>query len=87
MFVDHDAVRAFVLRDRAAVEASNRAYHAGRYREHGPAAGFEVSQLFWQHVRRVRPDWPTPRERDEDLGHHVALKRLLDRAADAFTRR
>jgi len=43
--------------------------------------------MLWQHARRVRPDWPTPRDRNEDLAHHVELKRRLDRAADAFTRR
>ena len=85
--VDPDAVRAFVSRDRAAIDASRRAYHARRYRERGGAAGFEVGQMLWQHARRVRPDWPTPRDRNEDLAHHVELKRRLDRAADAFTRR
>ena len=85
--VDPDDVRAFVSRDHAAVEASKRAYHARRYRERGAAAGFEAGQALWEHARRVRPDWPTPGDRDEDLAHHVALKRQLDRATDAFTRR
>jgi len=43
--------------------------------------------MLWQHARRVRPDWPTPRDRNEDLAHHVELTRRLDRAADTFTRR
>ena len=85
--VDPDDVRAFVSRDHAAVEASKRAYHARRYRERGAAAGFEAGQALWEHARRVRPDWPTPHDRDDDLAHHVALKRQLDRATDAFTRR
>jgi hypothetical protein len=35
-------------------------------------------------MRRVRPDWPTPADRREDLAHHVALKQAIDRAAGAF---
>jgi len=35
-------------------------------------------------MRRLRPDWPSPEERSEDLAHHVALKRAIDRAAGAF---
>ena len=85
--MDPDDVRAFLSRDHAAVEASKRAYHARRYRERGAAAGFEAGQALWEHARRVRPDWPTPHDRDDDLAHHVALKRQLDRATDAFTRR
>ena len=86
-WVDPDDVRAFVSRDHAAVEASKLAYRARRYRERGAAAGFEAGQALWEHARRVRPDWPTPHDRDDDLAHHVALKRQLDRATDAFTRR
>jgi hypothetical protein len=32
----------------------------------------------------VRPDWPTDRDRAEDLRHHVTFTRLLDRVAHAF---
>jgi len=35
-------------------------------------------------MRRLRPDWPSPEERREDLAHHVALKCAIDRAASAF---
>ncbi len=49
-----------------------------------PLATFEVSQALWVHMRQLRPDWPTEAERQEDLAHHVALKRAIDRAARVF---
>jgi hypothetical protein len=35
-------------------------------------------------MRLVRSDWPTAEERRDDLAHHVALKRAIDRAARVF---
>jgi hypothetical protein len=32
-------------------------------------------------MRQINPDWPTEAERQEDLAHHLELKRTLDRAA------
>ena len=82
--MDPEAVRAFVGRDWARVDALKRAYHADRARGAEPHAGFVLSQALREHARRVRPDWPTPRDRTEDLNHHVDLKRKLERAAHAF---
>src|SRR2546425_9274276 len=42
--VDREAVRAFVGRDRDAVAALKRAYHAERCRERAAAAGFARSE-------------------------------------------
>ena len=47
-------------------------------------ATFEASQALWVHMRQVNPDWPSEAERQEDLAHHVALKRAIDRAAGVF---
>jgi hypothetical protein len=52
--------------------------------ERGALVTFEASQALWEHIRRVRPDWPLLDERRADLAHHVALKRALDLAAGAF---
>jgi hypothetical protein len=49
-----------------------------------PLVTFEVSQSLREHMRALRPDWPSPDERHEDLVHHIALKQLIDRAAGAF---
>jgi len=85
--VDPAAVRAFATRDRESVQRAKRAYHADRHAASHAMAGFIAGQALREHVRRLRPDWPTPDDRAADLAHHVELKRLLDRAADAFARR
>ena len=85
--MDREAVRAFVRRDRAAVWASKRAFHANAARGTDPNAGVVLGQGLREYASRVRPDWPTPGERAADLQHHVTLKRMLDRAAHAVTRR
>jgi hypothetical protein len=82
--MDRDAIRAFVARDRERVAALKRDHHAGRHRASRGASGLEAAQALRDHVRKVRPDWPTARDRDEDFAHHVALKRRIDRAAHAF---
>jgi hypothetical protein len=85
--MDRDAVRAFVARDRERVAALKRDHHARRYRASGGKSGLEAAQAMREHARRVRPDWPTVRDREEDLAHHIALKRRIDRAAHAFSAR
>jgi hypothetical protein len=50
----------------------------------GPVTTLVASQALWIHMRSLRPDWPTDAERRDDLAHHVALKRAIDRAASAF---
>jgi hypothetical protein len=82
--MDRAAIRAFVARDRERVAALKRAHHARRYRASRGAAGLDAGRVLREHVRRVRPDWPTERDRDEDLAHHLALKQRIDRAARAF---
>ncbi len=52
--------------------------------ERGPLAAFDASQILWEHMRRLRPDWLSPEERRADLADHVKLKRTLDLAAGAF---
>ena len=82
--MDREALRAFVTRDRERVAALKRDHHARRYRASGGQSGLEAARALREHARKVRPDWPTARDRDEDLAHHVALKRLIDRAARAL---
>lgn len=81
--VDPEAIRAFARRDRAAVAAAKRAWWAAQ----DPDVAVRAAGALWEHVRRLRPEWPTDRDRAEDLAHHVELKRRLDRAARAVPRR
>jgi hypothetical protein len=85
--MDREAVRAFVMRDRDRVAALKRDHHASRYRASGGKSGLEAARALREHARKVRPDWPTARDREDDLAHHVALKQRIDRAAHAFCAR
>jgi len=85
--MDRDAIRAFVARDRDRVAALKREHHARRYRTSRGTSGLEAGRILLAHARLVRPDWPTKRDRDEDLAHHLELKRRIDRAVHAFTAR
>ena len=85
--MDRDAIGAFLARDRDRVAALKRGYHARRYRLSRGTWGLDAARALWEHARKVRPDWPTARDRDEDFARHVALKQLIDRAAHAFSSR
>jgi hypothetical protein len=82
--VEADHLKAFIERDWAAAAALKREHWAREFAERGSAATLEASQALWQHMRLVRPNWPSDRERLHDLAHHVALKRAIDRVAGAF---
>jgi hypothetical protein len=82
--VESEHVRAFAERDWRAAEALKRAHWAREFTIRGPAATLEASQVLWRHMRLGRPEWPTDEDRRDDLAHHVALKRAIDRAARVF---
>ncbi len=82
--VNPEDLRAYARRAWHAAEALKQEHWAREVAERGCLATFEASQALWEHMRRLRPDWPSPEERREDLAHHVALKRAIDRAASAF---
>ena len=78
-----DDLRAYARRPWSRAEAL-KGEHWARELSHNPLATFEASQALWVHMRQVNPDWPTEAERQEDLAHHIALKRMIDRAASVF---
>lgn len=82
--MDARDLRAYLERDWTAVEASKREHWAREFATRGAEATLEVAEALRRHVRSLRPEWPTEQERREDLEHHVALKRLIDRAARVF---
>lgn len=82
--MDADDIRAYAQRAWAAAEAGKREHWAREFAARGSAATLEAAHALWIHMRAVRPDWPTARERDADLDHHIALKRAIDRAAGGF---
>ncbi len=84
--VDPALLRAFAQRDREAVARQKRAFWADRCAS-SPLAALEASGALHEHVRALRPDYPTAADREADLAHHVALKRLLDQASRAIALR
>jgi hypothetical protein len=85
--MDRNAVRSFVARDWELVAASKRNHRAARFRASRGKSSLEVAQMLREYMRRVRPGWPGASDRQRDLADHIALKRLLDRAARAFSSR
>jgi hypothetical protein len=78
-----DDLRAYAHRPWSMAETLKQA-HWARELSLNPLATFDASQALWIHMRQINPDWPTEAERQDDLAHHIALKRLIDRAAGAF---
>jgi hypothetical protein len=74
------AVRAYVRRPWAEIEAAKQDHWTTEFARCGCDATFRAAQALWTHMRSVRPDWPTEGERAADLAHHLELKRRLDRA-------
>jgi hypothetical protein len=79
-----DDVRAYAGRAWHLAAQLKEEYWARELAERDPLATFEASQALRAHMCRVRPDWPSERERGDDLAHHIALKRAIDRAAGAY---
>jgi hypothetical protein len=82
--MDAAHAHAFLRRPWESLAALEREHWAREFARRGPAATLEVSRLLWEHMRRIRPDWPSDAERREDLRHHVAFKGVIDRAARAL---
>ena len=78
-----DDLRAYANRSWHVAEALEQMHWAAELAR-DPMATFLASQALWVHMRQINPEWPTQAERDEDLAHHIALKRAIDRAAGVF---
>jgi hypothetical protein len=76
---DPAAVLAFVQRDWASASRSKARYWRDWKRRHGPAAGVRVAEELRLQVLRVRPDWPSRRERLADLAMHLRIIDALRR--------
>jgi hypothetical protein len=85
--MDAAAIRDFVRRNREVARDLKRSHWADRFRTHGAAATLAAAEALRVYMRRVRPDWPTERDRADDLAHHRDLKSKIDRAAHAFAGR
>lgn len=50
---------------------------------HDPRRAHGLAAALYEQLRAAVPGWPTPRDREEDLAAHVALKEKLTRIHDA----
>lgn len=82
--VNADDIRRYANRDWRLLKELEHEHWRRETDERGPLATLEASQALWRHMRDVRPDWPTDEDRRDDLEHHIAFKRLIDRAARAY---
>jgi hypothetical protein len=80
-------VEELARRDWGVLADVKRAHVRARFRDGGADATLRAAAALWTYMRSIRPDWPSARARADDLAHHVELKRLIDRASDALTRR
>lgn len=83
--IDPEHLRAYARRPWSDIERAKREYIADRYRADPSAHARSVERLR-EHMREVRPEWPTKDDLARDLADHVALKQKIDRAAAAFVR-
>ena len=79
-------LRAYRERGWALAEAEKRSHWAREFAARGPVATIQAAHALFQHMRLVRPDWPSEDQRRADFAHHVELKRRIDRAAHAIAR-
>jgi hypothetical protein len=84
--MDPSHVQAFMRRAWASAAAAKRAYWRERYATGDWKSAWDAAQALLVHVRAVRPDFPSARDRALDLAHHMSLRERLDQAAHAFAR-
>jgi hypothetical protein len=86
--VDPEHARALVERGWQDAARRKRRYWAERVAEPGGVeAALAAVDALRRHMAAVQPGWPSAEARRADLDHHVELKRRIDRAAAALTRR
>ncbi len=78
-------LETLLTRDRVEVERERNRFWARQRELVGPAASLRASESLSRHMRSVQPDWPTAREREADLAHHVTWTTLVDRVARALS--
>lgn len=80
--MDRDALRQFARRDWSAVAASKtrhwRALKTGR----SAAEVLGIADRMRIHAQQIRPDWPTPQQRIDDVRVHQRVGEALRAVAD-----
>lgn len=76
---DLAALRDFIERDWSSPTHDKERYWRDYKREHGPAAGIRIADELRRQVLAARPDWPSEREREQDLATHHRIIDVLYR--------
>ncbi|MEM7481612.1 MAG: hypothetical protein AAF481_10600 [Acidobacteriota bacterium] len=70
-------LRGYANRSRSSLAEIEAAYWRSRKDRFGAGEGLRIAAELREHVRTVRPDWPTPEDRLADLQAHIRLGELL----------
>jgi hypothetical protein len=85
--LDPQSVGDYLGRGWREAKALDRAHWLAERQRRGSAATIEVARALHEHMRAVRPDWPTAHDVQLDLEHQVRLKALLDKTVSFVIRR
>jgi hypothetical protein len=77
--VKRSEVQAFLDRDWAGIERAKRTHWSARRRAGGLAEATRVMSGLRAHASRLRPDYPTPADREADLETHRRVAAALAR--------
>jgi len=75
--VNHDDIKAFAERDWGLVEQAKRRFWRQRKQVLSPGEALAIAEGLRLHVRALRPDWPSAKERAEDLEVHARVAASL----------
>jgi hypothetical protein len=76
---DPATLRAYLERDWSSAARDDERSWIEQARRDGPAGGISIAAELRRQVLAMRPDWPSQRERDEDLATHLRLIDALRR--------
>ncbi len=82
-----EQLRAFAARRWDLVADEKLAFLGDRYRREGAAGSRQAVQGMARRWASLHPDGPSVEARQDDLEHHIALKRKLDTTAHVVGRR
>lgn len=72
-------LQAYATRDWDQVAREKERWWAERGRELTPAEKIRIGDMLRRHAQALRPDWPSPEERREDLETHIRVSEALRR--------
>lgn len=75
--MNREDIRAFAGRNWGLVEQAKRRFWRERKQTLSPVEALAIGDGLRRHVRALRPDWPSEKERAEDLEVHARVAASL----------